>query len=131
MPSELIYLASPYSYTDPKIRLKRFQLACEYAAKLMAKGHLIFSPIAHTHPILIHSNDLSFGWDHWKKYDEVFLVRCDKFVILPLDGWLESKGIRGEVDIWQDSGRPIEMVDLETLEIKEVTTFDLLKLSKA
>ncbi|MCP4786572.1 MAG: DUF1937 family protein [Fuerstiella sp.] len=47
----MIYLASPYSHSDANIREKRFRDVCRTAARLMRNGDVVFSPIAHGHPI--------------------------------------------------------------------------------
>jgi len=40
------------------------------------------------------------GWDQWKAYDLTILSKMDKFAILPLEGWEQSRGIKGEVEHW-------------------------------
>jgi nucleoside 2-deoxyribosyltransferase len=47
----VIYLASPYSHPDPAVRQCRFELACMAAARRMERGLIVYSPIAHSHPI--------------------------------------------------------------------------------
>jgi hypothetical protein len=89
----LIYLASPYSHEDPRVREWRFRAAAWYASTLMQRGWLVFSPIAHTHPIAEFG--LPKGWDFWKQYDEKFLDACGGLVVLCIDGWKESVGVRG------------------------------------
>src|SRR5271157_2943825 len=102
----LIYLGSPYSHDDPAVVEKRFQAVCRYAASLMRIGVKVFSPIAHTHPIAQY--DLPKGWDFWQQYDEAFLERCDAMIVLMLDGYRESKGLRGETEYMRKHGKPIE-----------------------
>lgn len=118
MPSnnKLIYLASPYSHPSTDVREHRFQQVCAAAAELMAQGHIIFSPIAHTHPIALQGS-LPLGFDYWKRVDEVYLSRCDELWILTLDGWKDSTGIRGEIKIAQQLGMPIRYVNPSTLKI--------------
>ncbi len=50
---EKIYLATPYTDFDPAVRAARFFAVNKVAAHLMKKGFLVFSPISHTHPIVI------------------------------------------------------------------------------
>ena len=61
----MIFLASPYSHSDSEIRRKRFEAACKVAGMLISEGKLVFSPIAHNHPIATHRNlplDAQFWW---------------------------------------------------------------------
>lgn len=106
MSKPLIYLASPYSHANPDVMKARFDAVCAAAAKLMAAGHLIFSPIAHTHPIGL-AGKLPTNWDFWRVYDEKILDACGELWVLCLDGWTESVGIAAEVRYMTQLGRPI------------------------
>lgn len=106
----LTYLAVPYSDPDPEIRRSRFEAANRAAAKLMAAGEFVFSPISHTHPIALAGN-LPLGWDYWENYDRAILECCLRFVILTVDGWGQSKGIRSEIQIARQYGLKIEKMD--------------------
>ena len=57
----MIYLACPYSHPDNNVREHRFKMANRAAAKLMGEGHIIYSPISHTHPIAVEG-DLPLDW---------------------------------------------------------------------
>ena len=105
----LVYLASPYSDPDPAVREQRFQAVCRAAAHLMRRGVLVFSPIAHTHPIALCG--LPGGWEFWQKYDRVVLEACKAVAVLMLDGWDASKGIWGEVEIAGRLGLPVVYLD--------------------
>jgi len=93
-----IYLACPYSDPDPAVRQQRFEQVNAFAAKLMAEGLTVFSPISHAHSIAL-AGDLPKGWDFWERYDREFLAVCETLVVLRLSGWAESKGIREEIQI--------------------------------
>lgn len=82
--NELIYLASPYTGTPEKM-LERFDLVCEYIAKLMRDGLYVFSPIAHCHPPAQHG--LPTDWQYWQGYCEVMIPKCDILMVLMLDCW--------------------------------------------
>ncbi len=103
----MIYLASPYSDPDPEIRGKRFYEACRYAAEIMRKGLVVFSPIAHTHQIAMAGN-LPYEWDYWREVDTAFLERCNLVVVFTLDGWDTSTGVQAEIEIAEELGIPVE-----------------------
>ena len=90
-----IYLASPYTHSDPAIMEYRFKVVCRVAARLMREGNYIFSPIAHTHPIAV-AGDLPKGWEYWSGYDKVMIRSCNELWILEIPGWQDSKGITAE-----------------------------------
>ncbi len=107
--SDLIYLATPYSSPNPYVRLKRFMHVNRFAAELMREGKHVFSPISHTHPIA-EQCALPTDWEFWRKYDEVMLSRCQSLVVLKVEGWETSKGVRAEMKIAKRMGLPIHMV---------------------
>ncbi len=117
----MIYLASPYSHPNAKVRERRFQEACCAAAKLLQAGVLVFSSIAHSHPIA--SFGMPTSWEFWSRLDREFLSRCEMLAVLTLPGWRESVGVQAEIDLALDMGLPIvhvaptdlNAVDLEPL----------------
>ena len=94
----MIYLVSPYSHEDESIRLERYEDASHVTAELMARGQLVFSPIAYSHPLATRC-DLPLGWDYWQKFDKAMLAACDSLWVLCLDGWMESVGVQAEIEL--------------------------------
>lgn len=101
----MIYLASPYSHPDAAVREIRFLKACRAAAQLMNKGHLIFSPIAHSHPIALCGLPLDFAY--WERFNREMLTFCESMMVLMLDGWQLSTGVQAEIRIMRGLDRPI------------------------
>jgi hypothetical protein len=100
----MIYLAQPYSDRDPAVREHRFREACRVTAALVHAGHVVFSPVVHSHFLAEHG--LPSTWAFWRKQDEVFLERADSLVVLMLPGWQESVGVRGEIEIARELAKP-------------------------
>lgn len=101
----MTYLASPYTHPDPTVREQRFHAACATAAQLMREGHVVFSPVAHSHPLTAYG--LPGDWAFWERHDRVHLERCDEVVVLMLDGWEESEGVQAEIAVAQRLGKPV------------------------
>ena len=101
----MFYLASPYSHPDVAVREQRFRDACRAAVRLIAAGHVVFSPIVHGHPLVGHG--LPGDWPFWERIDRDHLERCDEVVVLMLDGWRESVGVAAELRIAADLGKPV------------------------
>lgn len=100
----MMYLASPYSNPDPAVREQRFREACRVTAALVHAGYVVFSPVVHSHFLAEHG--LPNTWAFWRKQDETFLERADSLVVLMLPGWQESVGVRGEIEIARELGKP-------------------------
>ena len=110
MKRKKIYLATIYS-TDstPALRVARFEAVNKVAAKLMHKGHLVFSPISHTHSICL-AGDLPKGWEFWKEYDRAFIEWCDEVHVFMQKGWEDSAGVHAEKLIALEMGKPIKYI---------------------
>jgi len=91
-----IYLASPYTHQDPEVVNARVTAINAHAALLMSQGHIVFSPISHSHYIAIENN-LPTTFEFWRKQNHEFIVWCNFVMVLRLDGWEESKGIADEI----------------------------------
>ena len=100
-----IYLAAPYSHSNPSIRQSRFLAANQAAAKLIGMGHIVFSPISHSHPIAqVMGNHLS---KTWLDQDRHFVEWADCMVILDMPGHEASNGIQQERGWMREAGKQI------------------------
>ena len=105
----MIYLACPYSDPDPAVVEARFQAANRAAAKLIAEGHVVFSPISMSHPIAeVMGNHLS---EAWYGFDEPFMANCEAMVIVTVDGWDRSRGVAAERAYFEARGRPVTLME--------------------
>lgn len=123
---DFTYLAVPYMHEDPAVKERRFRKANVAAGFLMSIGHTVYSPISHCHPIA-KAVSLPVGWEFWRHMDEVYLRHSRQIVVLTLEGWVESKGVRGELEIAKGLGLPvIYMAEGDrAVEAGTATTFDL------
>lgn len=108
-----IYLASPYSHDDWKVREWRYEQACKYAAHLMQdSGMAVFAPIAHSHPIAAHlPEDLLLSHEFWMAQDLPILRKAHRLVVLTMEGWEQSKGIQEETSTALTWGIPVEYAE--------------------
>lgn len=108
--SELVYLASPYSHPDPRVVFQRWWDTIRAAARLLERGMLVYSPIAHTHHIAATCG-LRGDFEFWRRFDEAMIDRCDRCIVLLLPGWMSSKGMEAEVARFEAQGKPIECME--------------------
>jgi len=113
----LIYLASPYTPMNGESPEERVEIVTKVAAKLMAKGYIVFSPIVHSHPIADHlPESLRFDHQFWMNQDLPILERCDQLIVLRLPGWDKSKGIAHEMVFAEEKGIRIGYINREDIE---------------
>lgn len=104
----MIFLAAPYRDEDPKVRADRVQLTKNFAAYLVSLGYPTYAPIVYGHSIQDRLNHLMAGGEHlsklepkdyeplWRRTALRILPVCDFLLVLLLDGWLESEGVKDE-----------------------------------
>lgn len=100
-----IYLAIPYTGHEQE----SFKTANLVAGKLMAQGHIVFSPISHTHPIAVEC-ELPGGWDFWENFDRSFIGWCDELWVCDFKEYKRSKGVMSEIGIAHDIGKPVRFM---------------------
>ena len=112
MKSKRIYLACPYAHDDPRIRAHRVDTANRYAAMFMDQGYRVFSPLSHSTTIAPHCKPNENKHDYWMKQDLWILTMCDEMFVLCLDGWMESKGLKDEIELATLKNIPIGYITL-------------------
>jgi hypothetical protein len=107
----LIYLASPYSHFDPLVRQARFDPACRAAAGLISAGQAVIAPIVQGHPLVRFG--LPGDWSFWAPLAREYIARCDRVVVLQLDGWRKSEGVRAELALAGELGKRVDYLKPE------------------
>ena len=89
-----VYLAIPYTGNEET----SFIEANKMAGHIMSQGHILFSPISHTHPIACEC-DLPKHWEFWRSFDVAFIEWCDELWVYCMEGFEKSCGVNAEIDI--------------------------------
>jgi hypothetical protein len=124
----LIYLASPYSNSNPAVVQRRFELACLVTAKLFEQGFHVFSPICHSDPIA-RMGQMKGDFNAWRTFDLRMLKLCDVLAVLTLAGWQSSVGMKEEYKAAMSITIPIYECDLYGV-IKPITDETRISLSE-
>lgn len=112
----LIYIATPYSHSDPSIRAANFQRANKLAAWAMQNGYCVFSPVSHSHPVAEYlPPELLLDFDFWMSADLPILRKCDALFVYPPDAALTSRGVAREVEEAKACGIPIRYLTEDEL----------------
>ena len=112
------YLGSPYSKypgefgADPALQAAaKFDAAhkavCREAALLIKAGILIYSPIAHCHPIAIIGDIDPSDSKMWIKQQRPMMNVARGLIVLMLNGWMVSEGLMSEIAIFLAAGKPL------------------------
>ena len=112
-----IYLAIPYS----GIMDVSFDAANEIAAKLIADGLCVFSPISHSHPIWEAGAGLVPNTHEvWMEQDKNFVQWCDAVYVIELVNLngagliYKSKGVMQEIEWASKFNKELKMIKYNT-----------------
>ena len=123
----LFYLASPFTHPKQSVRNVRANLATAAAINLLKRNIHVFSPISYNANWSRKAGaGLPCEWPFWEVYDKNFLSRCDGFIILQVDGWVTSVGIKAETQYAKEIGLPvfkITMADIENGNLERIHRF--------
>lgn len=98
-PDMLAYLAAPYTANTAAELEERIRKFCKADAYLIDQHRITtVSPLS-KHMIIMHDPvALAGDWTYWKNYSEALLLRCSALLVLCMDGYDTSTGVRGEID---------------------------------
>ncbi len=113
---DLGYLATPYAKFPGGIDAAFREAAC-LAAKLLRAGYVVYAPIVHTHPVAVHGGIDPLDHSIWIAFDEAMMGACDALLVATLPTWNESRGIRIEIAHFERAGKPVYLLDPDSLRL--------------
>ena len=102
----MIYLAAPYGATDPEMVEQRMREVERVLAHLNFHGQVSYSPLL-IHHCLKSGYPLPSTMEFWRTLCFSLLSKCDEMVVLCLDGWESSIGIREEIEYCAKANIPV------------------------
>lgn len=112
-----IYLAIPYTKIDKQYS---YDLANVITFDLINQGNNVYSPITHTHPLVMMG--LEGSWDFWAECDYQFIDWADEIIVVipPVENGIEtvqeSVGVNAEIKYGIETGKPVRFFDYATKE---------------
>ncbi len=114
----LYYLATVYSKSPRGIEAA-FEDAARLAGRLLKIGIVVYSPIAHTHPIAMFSGIDPLDHSIWLDFDARMMRAADACLVATMTGWRESYGVNHEIEFFKAAGKPVLYLNCRTLEMSE------------
>lgn len=109
MSNTIVYLAAPYTDSDPAVREARYESACRAAAELTRQGKTVIAPTVYGHHLCRYG--LPTSWPFWQKHDERLLAICGEVVVLKLPDWQFSIGVQAEIAAARALGKPVTFME--------------------
>jgi len=118
--STMVYLSIPYSGME----YQAFIVATAVAGKLMEEGNIVVCPVIQGH--VLKNN--GFDCEDILEHDIELLKRCDVVMVVCLDGWLSSAGVKAELEVADEFALPVIYLDpylfVSKEEVKEWGKYD-------
>lgn len=127
---KVIYLASPFSSKFKSLEVSRYNAITKLAARLMHEYEVaLITPITSSYNIkLADPDNIDTDFEFWKEIDLTFISRSDEVWVAEMDGWLESVGVREEINFAMNKGITIRVIDMTTLGLRDITASELKEL---
>lgn len=107
-PTPFIYLGTPYTHPDLMVQDERYSIALQMTYYFLKKGYLVYCALAHNN--LFNAMGYTGDWEHWQNHNHQMLIRCNKLLVLELNGWETSQGLKAEIRIAKEHHIPIEHI---------------------
>jgi hypothetical protein len=115
---QITYLMSPYTHNKREIMRKRYEQAIKVVYALTAENRLIFSPVVYCHPIALTCK-IAPEYHLWKTFNTKMVSISDEGIVLQLKGWIDSVGIRHELDLFRKAKKSIYYITPKELGLEE------------
>lgn len=106
------YISNPYNGTDEQ-REERARIAAHVCGRLLKKGIHSWSPIVHNHAMMKTFNQFTLEERRSVILDFDFsLLKASKgMIVLTIDGWDKSYGVKAEIELCQKLSIPVKYLD--------------------
>jgi hypothetical protein len=111
------YVATPYSKWPGGMNDAAAHAAA-ISARLLSKGIYIYSPIAHSHAIALHSTLDPADHSIWLPLDEQFMETAFGLLVIDMPGWRDSYGVNEEIKWFRKHDKPVYLVSPEDLKVQ-------------
>lgn len=118
----MMYLAAPYTHYQSWVQAARARVTAQVAGEL-ARAFIhdwVFAPTLQGHAVARHL-PLYIVREHgfWMRQCEQALAEAERMILLPLPGWLESRGVRQELQFCWAHGIRVTMLDCRSWAARE------------
>lgn len=107
---EVIFLAMPYQHSDPKVVEKRIEILHDVIAFLMKSNKIAIAPCLN-HSVVKRAK-IQIDPQYWAAYSAAHIPICSRMFVLTMEGWDQSSGIEGEIQLAKKFKIPVEFVDV-------------------
>ena len=118
----MMYLAAPYTHHQSWVREARARVTAQVAGELTRAfiHDWVFAPTLQGHAVARHL-PLYIVREHgfWMRQCEQALAEAERLILLPLPGWLESRGVQQELQFCWTHGIRVTMLDCRSWAARE------------
>ncbi len=111
---ELTYIAAPYSHEDPEVVKQRMEIIYGVMAFFSKEKNMHVTTPLFMHE-LVERRPMPSDFEFWQTYCLNLLKRCDRMVVLKIDGWEKSSGVAGEIEFCKMNNIPVDYWDINVI----------------
>lgn len=109
----IVYVAAPYSKIKDKDKL--MVDIGDFCGRYMINNpnEYAVTGLVH-HYACINNPTLGTAYSFWADWCHEFLIKCDKMIVLMVDGWKESTGVQDEIIFCKSNYIPIVYATIDS-----------------
>ena len=106
-----VFVSIPYNHKKQTFINHRVAIVGEYIAKLINDGVVApYSPISAMHSV-VQKWHINSEYDFWREHCREMIKMSKELHVLRVPGYLDSKGVAGEIADAKEFGVPITYID--------------------
>jgi hypothetical protein len=105
------YIAIPYNHPDEAVVQRRVETFCRVAAQIEVDGKYHALSAMFNVLLFLHGHKLPTTWEFWEGYSCHMVRKADVLIVVCIDGWQDSTGVRGEIE--EAMRRPMQIVCID------------------
>ena len=118
-----MYLAAPYTHQQSWVREARARITAQVAGEL-ARAFIhdwVFAPTLQGHAVAPHlPGYIAREHGFWMRQCEQALAEAERLILLPLPGWLESRGVQQELMFCWTHNIRVTWLDCRSWAVREL-----------
>lgn len=106
----MIYVAAPYTHSDPAVVKQRMITFAQVMSNLITAGEHPVSPLMNHFLVGYAKTDFPLTWEYWQEYSRSLLKICTELYVITMDGWEQSTGVAAEIEMASQLNLPIRNI---------------------
>lgn len=110
-------ISGPYSSVDETVKKQRVKAIADACLLVTQSGNIPVSPLLFGLTLIEKSGqNLPDSYEFWDNFCRQYVLASEKILVLDLEGWETSNGVKDEIKVAKENNIPVYLVNPHNLE---------------